>query len=85
VCKILSSPKHQWLTPVILTTQEVEIRDSQFKASPGRGSQDSIWKNPSQKRADGVAQGVVSEFKPQYWGEKRKKMNWKGARIYLRT
>jgi hypothetical protein len=27
---------------------------------------DLISKNPSQKRADGVAQGVGPEFKPQY-------------------
>jgi hypothetical protein len=34
-------------------------------------SSDLILKNPSQKRADGVAQSVGPEFKPQYW--KRKK------------
>jgi hypothetical protein len=31
-----------------------------------------LEKNPSQKRAGGVAQGVGPEFKPQY-GEKKKK------------
>jgi hypothetical protein len=38
----------------------------------------SLWdlsqkKNPSQKRAGGVAQGVGSEFKPQYWKKKKKR------------
>jgi hypothetical protein len=28
--------KFQWLTPVILVTQEAEIRRSQFKATPGK-------------------------------------------------
>jgi hypothetical protein len=33
--------------------------------------QDHIFKNSSQKRAGGVAQGVGSEFKPQYWKKKK--------------
>jgi hypothetical protein len=32
-----------------------------------------IEKNPSQKRAGGVAQGVGPEFKPQYCKKKKKK------------
>jgi hypothetical protein len=32
-----------------------------------------LEKNPSQKRAGGVAQGVGPEFKPQYCQEKQKK------------
>jgi hypothetical protein len=35
--------------------------------------QDHILKNSSQKRAGGVAQGVGSEFKPQYHHQKKKK------------
>jgi hypothetical protein len=31
------------------------------------------WKNPPQKRADGVVQGVGPEFKPQYHKKKKKK------------
>jgi hypothetical protein len=34
--------------------------------------QDPISKNPSRKRAGGVAQVVDTEFKPQYCKEKRK-------------
>jgi hypothetical protein len=33
-------------------------------------------KNPSQKRAGGVAQGVGSEFKPQYCKKKKKKIKF---------
>jgi hypothetical protein len=32
-----------------------------------------LEKNPSQKRASGVAQGVDPEFKPQYCQKKKKK------------
>jgi hypothetical protein len=35
------------------------------------------WKNPPQKRADGVVQGVGPEFKPQYH-KKKKKKKWYG-------
>jgi hypothetical protein len=57
----------QWLTPVILATQETEIRRIKVQSQPREIVQESLSpKNPSQKRADGVAQGVSSEFKPQY-------------------
>jgi hypothetical protein len=36
------------------------------------GNRDSE-KNPSQKRADGVAKGVSLEFKPQYHTHKKRK------------
>jgi hypothetical protein len=35
--------------------------------------QDPISKNPSQKRAGGVAQGKGPEFKPQYCKKKRER------------
>jgi hypothetical protein len=34
-------------------------------------------KNPSQKRAGGVAQGVGPEFKPQYYKRKEGRKEWK--------
>jgi hypothetical protein len=49
----------QWLTPLILATQEAEIRRIPG-SKPGRA------KNPSQKRVGGVAQGEDPEFKPQH-------------------
>jgi hypothetical protein len=54
----------QWLTPVILATQEAEIRRMYLSGQivPETLSQ----KNPSQKRVDGMAQGIGPEFKSQY-------------------
>jgi hypothetical protein len=53
--------------PVILAIQEAEIRRIKFQSQPGQiVPQDLILKNPSQKRAGGVAQGVGPEVKPQY-------------------
>jgi hypothetical protein len=50
----------QWLTPVILATQEAEIRRMHFEASPRQIVRETVTqKNPSQKRVGGVAQGVV--------------------------
>jgi hypothetical protein len=40
--------------------------DHGLKPDQANNLQDPISKNPSQKRADEVAQGVDLEFKPQY-------------------
>jgi hypothetical protein len=52
----------QWLKTVILSIQEMEIR----RISVQRQPRYPISKNPSRKRAGGVAQGVDTEFKPRY-------------------
>jgi hypothetical protein len=58
---------HWWLTPVIPPTQEAEIRRIVVRSQPGQIVLETLsGKNPSQKRADGVAQGGGPEFKPQY-------------------
>jgi hypothetical protein len=58
----LKTSKMPVLTPVILATQE---------ADQDQASRFEVWeilsrKNPSQKRAGGVAQGVGPEFKSQH-------------------
>jgi hypothetical protein len=67
--KTVSPAGHQWLAPVILATQEAEIRRPAWANSSG----DPISKIPITKRAGGVAQGKGPEFKLQYCKKKKKK------------
>jgi hypothetical protein len=78
----LSSPPHLKVTgswapvalPVILATSEAEMRRLKVQRQPGQiVCETPILKNPSQKRASGVAQGIGPEFKPQYHQKKKKK------------
>jgi hypothetical protein len=56
-----------WLIPVVLATQDAEIRRMEDQSQPGqRVSQTLFQKTTSQKWADGVAEDVGPEFKPQY-------------------
>jgi hypothetical protein len=65
-----------WLPPVILATQEVEIRRIAVPSQPGQIVYKTVsQKNPSQKRAVGVAQGVGPEFKPQYHKQTNQNQN----------
>jgi hypothetical protein len=51
----------------ILVTQNAEIRRIEVQSQSGQIVHKILsLKNPSQKRVGGVAQGVGSEFKPQY-------------------
>jgi hypothetical protein len=66
---------HPWLTPVILATQEEQIRRITVQSQPGQIVCETLsQKNPSQKRAGGVAQGEGPEFKPQYCKKKKKEI-----------
>jgi hypothetical protein len=67
---------HQWLTPVILATQQAEIKRITDQNQPGQIVCKILsQKSPSQKRASGVAQGVGPEFKSQY---RKKKFFFQG-------
>jgi hypothetical protein len=60
--------------PVILAAQEAEIWRTAVQSQPRKiVLQDpTLEKNPSQKRAGGVAQDVGPEFKLQYHKKKKK-------------
>jgi hypothetical protein len=61
-----------------LATQEAEIRRIEVRSQSAQIVHETLSrKNPSQKIAGGVAQGVSPEFKPQY-GKKQKKLNASG-------
>jgi hypothetical protein len=54
--------------PIILATQEAELRSMAVQSQPREVVRKTLSKkNSSQKRAGGVFQGVDPEFKPQYW------------------
>jgi hypothetical protein len=53
---------------VTLATQEAAIRRIAVQSQPQKScTRDLISKKPCTKRADGVAQGVGFECKPQYY------------------
>jgi hypothetical protein len=59
--------------PVIPATQKTEIRRIMAQSQLGQIIRGAVsWKNPSQKKAGGVAQGESPEFKFQYRKKKKK-------------
>jgi hypothetical protein len=63
--------KHWWLTPVILATQEAELRRIVVQIGPGQIVYETLSRKTLHKnRAGGMAQGEGPEFKPQYWKKK---------------
>jgi hypothetical protein len=57
---------HQWLTPVILATQEADIRKIMVWSQPGKIAYKTIsQKNLHKNKVGGVAQGEGPDFKPQ--------------------
>jgi hypothetical protein len=62
-----------WLTPVILATQQAEIRRLVVQSQPRQIVPETLGrKNPSQKRTGGMAQGIGPEFKPSTTKKKKK-------------
>jgi transposase len=60
-------------SPVILATQEAEIRRIKVRSQLRQIVHETLsQKNPSQKRVGGVTVGVSPEFKPQYCKRKKK-------------
>jgi hypothetical protein len=60
------------LMPVILATQEAEVRRIAVWSQPRQIVYETLsWKNPSWKRAGRVTQGIGPEFKPQYHKKKK--------------
>jgi hypothetical protein len=60
--------------PVILATQEAEIRWIEVQSQPRQIVHETLsQKTPSQTSAGGVAQGVCPEFKPWYRKKKKKR------------
>jgi hypothetical protein len=61
--------------PVILATQEAEIRRIAVLSQPGQIVHKTLFqKNPLWKRTGGVAQGIGPEFKPQYCNNNNNKI-----------
>jgi hypothetical protein len=57
--------------PVILATEETEIRRIAVQSQPGQIIRKTLsWKTHHKKRAGGMAKGEGPEFKPQYWKKK---------------
>jgi hypothetical protein len=70
---ISCNARHQWLTPVVLATQEAEIRRTEVQSQPEQIDCETLFQNTLHKnRACGVAQGEGPEFKPQYCKKKKK-------------
>jgi hypothetical protein len=70
----LKRPRYPWLKPIILATQEAEIRRITVPSQPRQMVREMLSrKNPSQKGAGGVAQGVGPEFNTHTEKKKKRK------------
>jgi hypothetical protein len=68
--------RHRWLMPIMLATQEAEIRRIMVWGQSGQIVCKTLsWKALYKNRAGGVAQSEGPEFKPLY-GKKKHKKQW---------
>jgi hypothetical protein len=59
--------RNWWFMPIILSIQEAEIWKITVQSHTRQIVHETLTqKNPQQKMAGGVAQGIGPEFKPQY-------------------
>jgi hypothetical protein len=71
----------RWLTSIVLATQEAEIRRIVVRSQPGQIVRETLSRrNPSPKRAGGVAQGEGPEFKSQSAKKRKNDGAWRGAK-----
>jgi hypothetical protein len=64
--KRMNTAKHRWFMPVILITQEAEIRRILVRRQPGQIVHQTLsQKYLTKKRGSVVAQGVGPECQPQ--------------------
>jgi hypothetical protein len=64
--KILTKAGDRWLTPIILATQEAEIRRIKVQSQPGEILRPYLKTSLHKNRSGIVAEGEGPEFKPQY-------------------
>jgi hypothetical protein len=71
--KISFHTGYRWLTPVILATQEAEIRRIKIRRQPWQNSSTRPYvQKPLHKESVGeVTQGEGPEFKHQFWKKKK--------------
>jgi hypothetical protein len=64
----------RWFTPVILATQEAEIRRISVQSQPSHIVSNCVSEKTFTKKAGGVVQGEGPKFKPQYCQKRRKEL-----------
>jgi hypothetical protein len=77
------APRRRWLTPVILATQEAEIRKEDSGSKPAKANSSArpyLEKTLHKNRAGGVAQAVGPEFNPSTVKQNKTEQNKKNMR-----